>query len=47
MPKKPLGKPPSQRSGYRPGGGHRFRPLNFSAVELDVAYESTATSGAP
>ena len=47
MPKQPRGKPPSQRSGYRPSGGGRFRPLNFSAIELDVAYEKTATARHP
>jgi hypothetical protein len=47
MARKPPGKPPSQRHGYRPGGGHRFRPLNFSAVELDVAYERTVSAKTP
>ncbi len=47
MARKPLKKPPSQRHGYRPGGGHRFRPLNFSAVELDAAYETSARAGGP
>ena len=46
MARKPLKKPPSQRHGYQPGG-HRFRPLNFSAIELDVAYETSARAGGP
>jgi hypothetical protein len=47
MARKPLGKPPSQRAGRSPGASHRFRPLNLSAVEMDVAYERSARTGHP
>jgi hypothetical protein len=47
MPKKPRGIPPSQRTGHRPGGAHRYRPLRIDPLILDLTYQRTLSSKSP
>jgi hypothetical protein len=47
MPKKPLGKPPSQRPGHRSGGAHRQKPLNYDGQLIDVTYVKTLSPRSP
>jgi hypothetical protein len=47
MPKKPRGKPPSQRPGHLPGGAHRQKPLQFDGGTLDVIFAKTVSPTSP
>jgi hypothetical protein len=47
MPKKPRGKPPSQRRGHIPGGAHRQKPLQFDGLLLDAAFAKTVSPTSP
>jgi hypothetical protein len=47
MPKKPRGKPPSQRPGHPPGGAHRQKPLRFDWRILDATFAKTVTPTSP
>lgn len=47
MSKKPRGKPPSQRSGHRPGGAHRQKPMDYDGRLIDTTYAKTITRTSP
>jgi hypothetical protein len=47
MPKKPRGKPPSQRPGHLPGGAHRQRPLKIDGFTIDAAFKQAVSPKSP